>query len=386
MNRPVRILLLLQFLGGAILVAQRTFFPLYADGAGLSPTAIAFVNGGRQITGMLAALIGGYLADAIGRKWTYFAGNVAFLFSGLLFLSDSPTAVSVLWIASGFLFGLRTLGGQSYLVDAAESRRLGMTSALFTWGTTIGGATGTLLLGVLLDRSGYGPFASSLLSLAAVVLLLNALAMPRLRSGPRVDSRRHASYRSLLRRPDVLMLTALRFLPTFYWGMAIVLIPLLLVDLGGSTLTVAAYGTVSQVAASIAQILTGRFVDKRGPRVPSMVVLIGLVIAIVGTAVFAGNLVMVFAMSAVAASAAWSMSALVPVLVAISLPLEHRAKTLGWIHLWWNIGMVVGSSVGGALFEAGRALPFAVAGVLMVAAPFVAHRLTTGAPQGEAGV
>ena len=45
----------------------------------------------------------------------------------------------------------------------------------------------------------------------------------------------------------------------------------------------------------------------------------------------------------------------------VTAPAE-RGRVLGWVHLWWNAAMVLGSLVGGALFERGAGLPFGVAG------------------------
>ena len=39
---------------------------------------------------------------------------------------------------------------------------------------------------------------------------------------------------------------------------------------------------------------------------------------------------------------------------------------LGWVHLWWNVGMIVGAMIGGALYERQPGLPFLVAGLLSV--------------------
>ena len=372
-------LLLLQLTGGAILVAERTFFPLFAIERGMSASWIAGVSGGRQLMGMAAALVGGYLADLVGRKWTYFIGSVGFLAGALLFVTTTKSTFSSLWIASGFFLAIRTLGGQSYLVDAVGSGSLATTSALFTWGTTIGGAVGTFLLGLLLNASGYSVFGATIIAGSVFVLALIAMGMPRVGGAQKASTVVKLRYSALLRMRPILFMTLLRFFPTFYWGLAIVLVPLLLSDLGASTLYVAFYGTVSQIAASAAQMITGRVTDRRGPLVPTCVVLSILTIGIAGSAAFAGNIVIFFIMSVVAASAAWSMSALVPVLVARSVIPELRAKSLGWIQLWWNIGMVTGAWAGGWLFEINVALAFAAAAVVVATTPFVAYRLIAGA-------
>ncbi len=356
-------LLVLQLAGGFILSPQRTFFPVFAETAGLPVVLIATISSLRQVAGMLAALLGGILADRIGRKWTYFIGNAGFILGAILFVTTGGGAVAVLWISSGFLLGIRTTGGQSYLIDVSRSGSLGIMSAFFTWGTTLGGAGGSLILGLLLDRSGYVVFGFALSVLSAATLAVNGVFMPA--SAPKDDQSKSSpapvGYGDIIRKRSVSVVAALRFLPTFYWGMATVLVPILIKDLGGSTIALAVYGTVSQIMASAAQLLTGRVADRKGFFEPTRIVLIVLFASILATAIWADDLTAVFIASTIAASAAWSMSSLVPVLVSHTVNPAWRAKTLGWIHLWWNVGMVVGAAVGGLLYETDHRLPFAVA-------------------------
>jgi len=88
--------------------------------------------------------------------------------------------------------------------------------------------------------------------------------------------------------------------------------------------------------------------------------------------------VLVFGTTGIAA--AWSLSTLLPSLVAQATVPEERGRILGFIHLWWNLGMVVGAMAGGALFEIASGLPFLVAGVinvLSVVLLFAYYRLVT---------
>ena len=72
-----------------------------------------------------------------------------------------------------------------------------------------------------------------------------------------------------------------------------------------------------------------------------------------------------------AMSAAWSLSILVPSLVALATDSAERGRVLGFIHLFWNLAMILGSLVGGFLFEAGGGLAFLVGGAVVAAAPVV---------------
>jgi predicted MFS family arabinose efflux permease len=75
----------------------------------------------------------------------------------------------------------------------------------------------------------------------------------------------------------------------------------------------------------------------------------------------------VFAFGTGGTAAAWSLSTLLPSLVARVTEPAERGRVLGWIHLWWNAAMIAGSLLGGALYDRGAGLPFLIAGALNVA-------------------
>ena len=225
-------MLLLQLAGGVMLGPQRTFFPIYLQELGHPAVLIATLATVRQVMGLIASLVGGTLSDTLGRKWTLLWGEVGFLLAGLAFLSPSIGWITVLWGISGFGMGLHTLGGQSYVVDSARADALGTLSALYNWGYTVGGALGSPLAGYLLDRWDYRTFGTVLAILALGVIVTNLFALPRLPSRPREKGsaswRSMFGYRDIVGRRSVIVLSLLRFLPTFFWGMALVLLPLML--------------------------------------------------------------------------------------------------------------------------------------------------------------
>ena len=160
----------------------------------------------------------------------------------------------------------------------------------------------------------------------------------------------------------------LRFLPTCYWGMANVLIPLLIKARAGSNTAVAIYSTSSMIIASVAQIITGRAADRWGRRTPTLITFGALTIATIGLTLFARELWGIYAFGILGASAAWSLSTLMPSLVSEASATEERGRVFGLLHLLWNAGMIVGSLIGGALVEVATGLPFAVATLLNVIA------------------
>jgi MFS family permease len=392
LNRPVIVLLLLQLMGGMILSPRGTFFPIYVSELGYSAITISAIATASQIAGLVATLTGGTLSDSIGRKKTLLLGHLGFLLSSFVFTTPSVRTIGLLWTTGGFAMGLHTLGGESYLMDTAHPNYLGVLAALYNWGYTLGGALSGPVAGFLLDRWSYDVFGTALVLFALVTVLANQFALPRspvLQKARSVSRKKLFGYGDIATRPPVLMLSALRFLPTFYYGMSHILIPLLLYANGATKVVIALYATVSQVAASLAQIVVGRAADRYGPKWPTAITFTTLVTGIFGAGITSSSLWGVFAFGALGLAAAWSLSTLLPSLVAeVTVP-QERGRVLGWIHLWWSLAMGVGSMAGGAMYEVAARLPFLVSGalnILSIAMVFVFYRMirTKTKPAGPA--
>jgi MFS family permease len=375
---PIVALLIVQLLTGMVLSAQRYFFPIYVEET-LQQTAVvvsAFAAGG-QVAGMVAAVLGGTLHDTLGRKWTLMLGLLGFLIASFTVLVQPLPLVALLWALNGFGLGLYALGSQGYLIDVAGATQLGLVSALYHWGLTLGGALGSPGTGLLLDAQGFGGFGPVMIAFAGGTLLLGVLFLPNLQRKDRqkgpgfLDALR--GYADVIRRPVVTRLALLRSLPTFYWGMATVLIPILINQVAASKTAVAIYATVSQVLASLAQMLFGRLADRHGGRLPTLLAFGTLVAAIFGQALFVRHLWSFYVFGVLGACAAWGISTLMPWLVADTTAPRLRGRILGTLHLVWSVGMMVGSLVGGALVEIGPGLPFYAAGLVNVGAFLVAR-------------
>jgi MFS family permease len=358
-------------MGGMLLAPHRSFFPIYARALGHSAAAISLLATARLVLAMVASLVGGTLCDSLGRKWTLLLGNIGFVAGSLVFMVRPVGWIGVLWAISGFGMGLRTLGSQSYLMDVAAPSYLGVLTAMYNWGYTLGGVLSSPLVGIVLERWDYSAFGGSLTVFAALAVGVNAILLPR--SSARIKGtgglwRSLSGYADIARRGPVLLLVLLRCLPTVYWGMAIVFIPLLLDDAAPNKMTVAWYATVSQIAASLAQVIVGHIADRVGSKWPTVAVFAVLVVSIVGTGLASQQLWGVFVFGTVGAAAAWSLSTLLPLWTARVASVNERGRILGWVHLWWNAAMIAGSVLGGALFERAPGLPFLIAGLINLGA------------------
>lgn len=398
----VALMLVLQLLGGMVLSPQRTFFPLYAQELGYSAAIISALTTAQLAISMAASLGGGLLSDRVGCRVTLLLGHLCFGAASLLFWGRAGWGIALLWMVGGAGIGLRTVSSQSYLLDSAPPAYLGLLTALYNWGLTLGGALGSPILGLVLERSGYGFFGGALAGLALLAAAINAFFLP----SPAVPSRRAAAgqrqmlsgYREIALRPAVILLVLLRFLPTLYWGVALVFIPLLLDAAGADKMAIAGYAAASQVAAALVQVVAGRAADRYGVRWPALIAYIGVSAGALATGLLArpaGALATasvlayrwgIICAGVVGASAAWSLSTLLVSLVTRAAGVEERGRVLGWVHLWWSVAMIIGTALGGALFERSMGLPFTLTGLInLLSIPVVViflrltHRLVAAA-------
>jgi MFS family permease len=370
-NRPIAALLFVQLLAGAVLMPQRVFFPIYLEETLEIETVLisTFVALG-QFAGMIAALVGGALSDGMGRKWTLVLGLLGFVFGSLLYLVSSPLLVLMFWVISGLGLGFHAVGGEGYLIDSAGREHLGVLSAFYNWGFTLGGALGSATAGIVLESGDFRALGLTLLAVSLAAALGAVAFLPQLRGPTREKSvslrDTLIGYRDVLRQRAVLVLASLRFLPTCYWGMVSVLIPLLINRATGAKTAVALYATLSQILASLAQVAAGQSADRWGPRWPALVAFSGVVVSALGLAASASReiLWLFYAFGILGACAAWSLSTLMPTLISIAAPIEERGRVVGALNFLWNMGMMVGAMIGGALVSIAVGLPFLVAALL----------------------
>lgn len=370
---PILFFLLMMLLSGIILMPQRSFFPIYVEEQLGFPAVLisTFVSLG-LVLGMIASVVGGALSDTVSHKGTLVLGLLGFTLANLAYLSRAPGLVLAFWVLGGLGLGFHTLGAMGYLIDAANPKRLGLFSALYNWGYTLGGALSSPVAGFVLDHLGFYVFGLGLLAISGATVLGAVLLLPRFQLKARERSQSIGAtllgYGQVVRRPLVVLLGLMRFLPTCYYGMIVVVNPLLINRLVGTKTAVALYVTLSQVVATLAQIVVGRASDHWGSRRPTLAMFGLLLVAIAGQGVFATQLWSYYVFGVLGIAAAWSLATLLPVQVSESAAVEERGRVLGALNVLWNLGMIGGSMLGGALMEVALGLPFAVVGLLNVVA------------------
>jgi len=365
---PLIGLLAVQLLTGVILTPLFNFGGIYLNEAlSYSLQEVSFVIALGQVVGMVASLVGGSLSDKRGHKWILFLGVSLLGASAIFYLIRIPPIVIILWCVTNAGLGLSVVSGQGYLTLATTEENLGVSSALYNWGYTIGGAIGIPIATLILGDDNFAALGIALLGLG-VLLSIIATTLPVLHTEIPIknDEQTSTGYGVLLRR-DIFILIALRFLPTCYYGV-MTLLPLVIKQVSGSNATVALYVTGSSIFATLTQLVAGRFADKLGVKLPTQLSFVGIIVAIAGFILVGDSVWSLFVFGFIGIGAAWSLSTLLPGMVTRSAEPEIRGRVFGSLHLVWTAAMALGTLLGGNLIDVNFALPFLIVGVLNVLA------------------
>jgi MFS family permease len=386
---PALMLVLVQVANGAWYMPQLNFFPVYLQvNLGLGSLAVSAIVAGGLLGGMLFALLGGAVAARVTSKWTLVAGLLLAAAGTCAFLVRNPVLVAVLWFVGGAGLALITVGGGSYLTRVSARGSLGILAAFYVVSMTVGGVFGNLLSGVVVDTRGFAVFGLVEIAIIGATMLFASLLLPQLETRSREDGSGRlpiAGALPLLRLPTMRWLVGLRGLPTIFYGMLTVLVPLLLRSQSGSTMLVAFYGTTQLVVASLAQLVAGRSADRWGAARPTAVAYSFLILGGVGLAIFSQQPAGLFAFGVVAVASAWALSTLMFVWVSDGLPKSEHPAALGLLHAVWSLSMITGSLVGGWLARLGPGLPFLLGAALNAACPMLVlayyRRLAVSGPE-----
>lgn len=372
---PAILLILVQIASGMRDMPQFAFFLIYLqERLGLTPVTISSVVAGAQFAGMATALLGGAIAARLGPKWVLVCGLALSGLSSLVFQVHALWLVTILWFIGGAGMALVTVGGASYLTRISERGALGILAAFYALSLTIGGSIGNPLAGVMIERYGFVAFSWAAMALSAGTILVVTFLMTHRqdRAAEAVSlGSLWAGMLSTTRQTNVRLLVGLRCLPTIFYGMLTVHIPLLLNGLSGSKVMVAAYVTTTLIVASAAQLLAGRVADRWGARLPTLAAYTALILSGLGLAVSFGTVWGLFVFGVAGNAAAWSLSTMMYVWVNDGIPKAEHPPTFGLLHAVWSLSMMTGSVLGGWYVSALPGLPFLVAGLFNVGSLFL---------------
>ena len=195
------------------------------------------------------------------------------------------------------------------------------------------------------------------------------------------------TYGGLLRRPDVLALGGVRYFPPVAWGAASLALPLLIFRLSGATATVGLYAMVSLLAASAAQLATGRQIDRLARRSPEgsprrlvVPLTLGILLAATGAALLHASLPGLFLAGTAWTMTAWALSTTMPPLIHELGEGRDDGRLVALTHLLWSAGMLSGTLAAGATIDLHPALPFILAVACLGVTLAAGLRFRRGAP------
>jgi MFS family permease len=363
-SRTFVVLCLLGFCSGFAAAPYQSLLPVYVEAdLGQLPLFTAYLRSLTLILGGIFAIIGGRLADMLGLKTTLLLGLAGAGLTGLVFHAHHIVPLTLLILVIGAAAGPWSTAGQGYLIAAAGPSRLGLGSALYFLSGTAGNSVGSFCTGLVKETWSFPNLGTTMVMIMAGVLVVGLLMLPstpvqRARDAPPESLNLWRSYRPLLSRRNVHFLLGMRLSITSFWGMATLVLPLLVYRASESAATAAYYGAVSLAVAAACQLLTGLLRDRIGRTVPLIVSSLGIVISSGCLAFYTESVTGLFVFGTALTATAWAVSTLVPALIAEVAETDEKNRLVGLGHMVWSASMVSGSIIGGILVEIGPHLPF----------------------------
>ena len=364
-SRAFVVLCVLSFLAGVAAAPYQSLLPVYVE-ADLQrlPLFTAYLRAIALILGGVFAVIGGRMCDLLGLKATLLIGLAGSALTGLVFHNTQVLTLTALVLVIGAAQGPLSTAGQSYLIAAAGPARLGLGGALYFLSGTLGNSIGSFITGLVKDDWAFSELGSVMMATVGTVVVLGTLLLPATQGQSRgLDGKRQrmalwSSYRPLLRQRNVHLLIGLRLSITTFWGMASLILPLLIFRASGSAATTAFYASVSLAFAAGGQLLTGLARDRFGRKAPLLVSATGIVVSALCLSVSTDSVPLLFVFGTALTTTAWAVSTLVPVLIAEVATAEEKNRLVGLGHFIWSAAMVTGSLLGGWLVQIDPAMPF----------------------------
>ncbi len=357
-----------------------TLLPVYVDAdVGARPLFTGYLRTLMFALGGVFAVVGGRLCDLFGLKPMLLVGLAGSIAAGLAFQSTDFRFLTFFVMLAGIAAGPMSAAGQSYLIATAGPQRLGLGGALFFLTYTLGSSAGSLCTGLLKPLWSFQQIGAAMAVGATVVVLAAVLLLPDIAGraasrGPEKLSLWRA-YRPLLRQREVHLLVGMRLGITSFWGMAILVLPLLVFRVSGSAAVAAWYGAVSLAAAGVCQVAAGWVRDRYGRTRPLLVAAAGVPACALCLGFRADSLTGLFLFGTGLAATAWAVSVLVPGLIDEVAPAAEKNRLVGLGHLAWSAAMALGGLAGGLLVEIDAGLPFFTGAALSLAGTACLYRL-----------
>ncbi len=385
MRRLLVLASMVVFLDVVFYTAITPLLPSYVDDLGLSKGGAGVLSASYAAGTLIASLPSGFVAARVGPRPALLYGllllglaSLAFGFSNQVILLDAAR------FAQGTAGALAWAGALTWLIGAtAESRRGSVIGDVL--GVAVAGSLLGPAIGALAEVIGTQPVFSSVLILT-VALALAALRIPEPGGAERQSL---PEIRDGILNRGVLRATWYVAAPSAMFGVAEVLVPLRIDELGGGAGLVAIGFTSGAALEAVLAPLVGRLSDRVGRRRPYVT---GVLISAPAIALLPAAEALWVVLAVLIGLSLGAGLSFAPALAMLSDSAEaarlHQGFAAGLINMAWASGQVVGGIGGGvAAGVAGDALPCLLAGGLLVATAVIARPepgsgSLGGAPQG----
>ena len=357
----------------------------------LSPSAAGAVAAAVGVGYIGSHLLGGWLADRIGRRRTMLVG---FLGTAVALVAlGSADTVPAIWAAAvgvGLMAELFHTAGSAAVADLPQRQRVRAFGLLF-WATSLGFSFATVTAGIL-AHYGYGLLFWINATTSIVAALIVWRRVPETRP-PTSEQARQALLPVLLR--DRLMIAMIVIYVAYFtlFLQTFATLPLVMTADGHGTATYGAVLALNGIVIVLVQPIAVRLLEDRDPSTVlavSMLLVgvgVGLGAIVHSTAGFAGSVL------------AWSLGEIgIAVMFGATFadlaPADLRGRYMGVASTTWSVGAVLGPVVGTVLLDhAGRTALGAtcvVTGLALFAGmralgPVLRRRTSSGAPQPRSG-
>ena len=352
--------------------------PSYQEEHHLSDGAAGVLAGSFAAGALAFAIPAGWMVARVGARPTVIGGLVALgICSPLFGFAENIVLLDALRFIQGGAGAFMWAGAIAWVVVSAPVERrgemLGIVIAAAVAGELLGAPLGAIAHAIGTE------IVFSAVFLAAAILILIALGIP---GAANVESQPLADAWNRIRASDVPRAVVMLAVPSIAFGLAVVVGPLHMDELGASPfLIAAAFATGSVIELFVGPVI-GRVSDRVGRTLPYLFGVGTMTLAVIGLGAF-GVLPLMFVTVMVLAFGAGI--AFTP---ASALVTDHataaglnQGYASGASNMAWGGGQMIGAMGGGALAGvSGYLLPCLITAALLIGVGVVARALGIGPP------
>jgi MFS family permease len=384
--RPFWVLMVGTFVNRVGYVVQ-PFLALYLAGPReLTPTTVGVVLACFGAGSFVSQIVGGYLADRVGRRATLVMGMVGTAACFMLLASVRQLAlIAVAATLTGLLLDVYRPAMSAAVADLVPPQARPRAFALIYWAINLGVAAAGVLGGVLADRSYWLLFVADAVTCLAFAAII-ARAVPETR--PASTPGESGSYLHVLRDGIAVGLVVSSLLGSLVYTQQFATLPLAVRDSGLSASAFGLIYAVNPIAVIAAQPLVLRLIDRF--RVVPTLAAANLIMGIGFGLTWFADSIAVFALTVLV----WTIgeigfNAVGPALIAGIAPPHLRGRYNGLLGMAFGAASLLGPLAGTWVFGVSPGLLWLIClitaalsgGVVLTLAPSVARRRQVEAPE-----